>query len=146
MRGGWESLIYPEDISIPLRQLKSLHLNQSTTVEYRIIDKAGNMRWMKDFAKPIWDEEENRLIKIYGAVQDFTRQKEAEEALRSSHERFLTVLDSIDATIYVGDMDTYEILFMNRHMIDAFGTDLTGQICYDVFRNESAPCNHCTND
>ena len=145
-RGGWESLIYPEDISIPLRQLKSLHLNQSTTVEYRIIDKAGNMRWMKDFAKPIWDEEENRLIKIYGAVQDFTRQKEAEEALRSSHERFLTVLDSIDATIYVGDMDTYEILFMNKHMIDAFGADLTGQICYDVFRNESAPCNHCTND
>ena len=145
-RGGWESLIYPEDVSIPMGQLKSLYSNQSTTVEYRIIDKAGNIRWMKDLARPIWDKKENRLKKIVGAVQEITGRKEAEEALRSSHERFLTVLDSIDATIYVGDMDTHEILFMNRHMIDAFGADLTGQICYDVFRNESAPCSHCTND
>ena len=145
-RGGWESLIYPEDMSIPLGQLKSLHSNQSTTVEYRIIDKADNIRWMRDLAKPIWDEKENRLKKIYGAVQEFTRQKEAEEALRSSHERFLTVLDSIDATIYVADMNTHEILFMNRHMIDAFGADLTGQICYKVFRKESDPCSYCTND
>ena len=101
---------------------------------------------MRDFAKPIWDEKENRLKRIFGAVQEFTEQKEAEEALRSSHERFLTVMDSIDATIYVADMDTHEIIFMNRHMIDAFGADLTGQICYEAFRGESSPCRHCTND
>ena len=145
-RGGWESLIYPEDMPIPLGQLKSLLSNQSKTVEYRIVDKAGNIRWMRDFAKPIWDEKENRLKQIYGAVQEFTEQKEAEKALLSSHQRFLTVMDSIDATIYVADMDTYEIIFMNRHMIDAFGADLTGQICYKVFRGESSPCGHCTND
>ena len=145
-RGGWESLIYPEDMSIPLGQLKSLLSNQSKTVEYRITDKAGNIRWMRDFAKPIWDEKENRLKQIYGAVQEFTEQKEAEEALRSSHERFLTVMDSLDATIYVADMETYEILFMNKHMVASFGRDLTGEICWDVFRNEAGPCSHCTND
>ncbi|NNL76758.1 MAG: response regulator, partial [Desulfobacterales bacterium] len=145
-RGGWESLIYPEDISIPLGQLKSLLSNQSKTVEYRIIDKTGNIRWMRDFAKPIWDAKENRLKRIYGAVQEFTEQKDAEEALRSSHERFLTVLDSIDATIYVADMETYEILFMNKHMVASFGKDLTGEICWNVFRNEAGPCPHCTND
>jgi signal transduction histidine kinase len=55
-------------------------------------------------------------------------------------------MDSIDATIYVADMETYEIIFMNRHMIDAFGADLTGQICYKVFRGETSPCGHCTNE
>ncbi len=145
-RGGWESLIYPEDMSIPLEQLKSLFSNQSKTVEYRITDKKGNIRWMRDFAKPIWDEKENRLRQIYGAVQEFTEQKETEMALRTSHERFLTVLDSIDATVYVADMETYEILFMNKHMIESFGRNMTGEICWDGFRGEAGPCSHCTND
>ena len=145
-RGGWETLIYPEDMSIPLGQFKSLLSNQSSTCEYRIIDKADNIRWMRDFAKPIWDKKEDRLIKIYGAVQEITEQKEASEALRSSHERFLTVLDGIDATIYVADMDSHEILFMNRNMIEAFNADLVGQKCHEAFRREAEPCAHCTND
>jgi PAS domain S-box-containing protein len=81
-----------------------------------------------------------------GIVIDITDRKQAEEALRISHKRFLTVLDSIDATIYVADMQTHEILFMNKNMIDAFGQDMTGQICWAVFRGETQPCAHCTNN
>jgi len=83
---------------------------------------------------------------LEGAIIDITERKRAEEALRSSHERFLTVLDSIDATIYVADMETYEILFMNKYMRESFGRDMTGEICWDAFRKESEPCRHCTND
>jgi PAS domain S-box-containing protein len=70
---------------------------------------------------------------------------QAEEALRSAHERFLTVLDSIDANVYVSDMETYEVLFMNKHSRDTFGHDLLGQTCWRVFRNGSQPCADCTN-
>lgn len=69
----------------------------------------------------------------------------AEQALSTSHELFLTVLDSIDATIYVADMETCEILFMNKHMRDAYGGDLTGEICWKAFRNGEGPCFNCTN-
>jgi PAS domain S-box-containing protein len=79
-------------------------------------------------------------------IIDITERKRAEEELRKSHQTFLTVLDGIDATVYVADLDTYEILFMNKHMIDAFGGDLTGRTCYEAFRGESSPCGHCTND
>lgn len=77
---------------------------------------------------------------------DITERKKNREALRISHERFLTVLDSIDATIYVADMDTSEILFMNRNMVESFGGDMTGQLCWGAFRGSTGPCPHCTND
>jgi len=80
-----------------------------------------------------------------GVIIDITERKLAEKALKLSQETFLTVLDSIDATVYVSDMDTHEVLFANKNMIESFGEDMTGKICYEAFRNESLPCLHCTN-
>jgi len=76
---------------------------------------------------------------------DITERKKAEEALRASHERFLTVLESMDANVYVADMETYEILFMNKNMVESFGGDMVGGLCWDAFRGESGPCQDCTN-
>jgi PAS domain-containing protein len=70
----------------------------------------------------------------------------AEKALRISHERFLTVLDSIDADVYVADIENYEVLFVNKHIIDTFGHNLIGKTCWKVFRNESEPCAYCKKD
>ncbi|NDY71246.1 hypothetical protein DO021_06770 [Desulfobacter hydrogenophilus] len=90
--------------------------------------------------------ENGSVTAIVGSLVDITERKQAEDALRASHERFLTVLDSIDATIYVADMDTYEILFMNKYMVNSFGRDFTGETCWKVFRGETQPCSFCTND
>jgi signal transduction histidine kinase len=68
----------------------------------------------------------------------------AEKSLKESHETFLTVLDGIDATLYVADLKTHEVLFMNKHMRDSFGADFTGARCWEVFRREPRPCPHCT--
>lgn len=73
------------------------------------------------------------------------RRKQAHEALQLSQEVLLTILDSIDATIYVSDMQTYEILFMNKFMQKVFGGDWTGEKCWQVFRNETGPCSDCSN-
>ncbi len=75
------------------------------------------------------------LIKIQAAKEE---SKEAQHTMQ-------TILDSIDACIYVADMDTYEILFMNKHMKDSFGGDMTGSLCYKGFRNEQEPCSFCSN-
>jgi PAS domain S-box-containing protein len=77
---------------------------------------------------------------------DITERRQAEEKLKMAHEKLLTILDSIDSTVYVADMDTCEILFMNKKMITVFGGDKTGDICYHAFRKNSEPCECCTND
>lgn len=68
------------------------------------------------------------------------------EALRESHERFLTVLDSLDSGVYVADMETYEILFANQKMRNYFG-NIEGKTCWQVLQHgQSGPCDFCTND
>ncbi len=71
--------------------------------------------------------------------------QKAERDLKASNERFLKVLDSIYADIYVADMQTHEILFMNKNMMQSFGNNLVGQTCWKAFYNETGPCEHCTN-
>jgi signal transduction histidine kinase/ActR/RegA family two-component response regulator len=58
--------------------------------------------------------------------------RQAECDMRRSHERFATVLDSIDADIYVSDLGDGTILFMNRHMRDRLGGDYTGRSREDI--------------
>ena len=130
-RGGWESLIYPEDMPIPLGQLKSLFSNQSQMVEYRIVDRAGSIRWMRDIAKPVWDEHEGRLGKIFGAVQDVTEQKEAEEALREAYD---IINESPTAAFLWRNEEGWPVEFVTENVEVLFGYTadvfVSGEVSY----------------
>jgi PAS domain S-box-containing protein len=84
-------------------------------------------------------------IGAYAIYRDISERNRAVKELHRSHQTLLAILDGIDATVYVADMDSYEILFMNKYMIDAFGGDFAGRLCYQEFRGLSLPCDHCTN-
>jgi PAS domain S-box-containing protein len=77
-RGGWRSLIYPEDISQDDRALETLQENKPVVHEIRCFHKDGSVRWMRVYAHPVWDRSRQLLNGIYGAVQDITERKEAE--------------------------------------------------------------------
>ncbi|KAA3663780.1 MAG: PAS domain S-box protein [Chloroflexi bacterium] len=104
-RGGWESMIYPEDISIPMGQYQALLKGKSNVVEYRIVTKSGNIRWMRDYGRPEWDEEQGRTVAIYGAIQDITERRLAEEALRESEENLRITINSIGDAVVSTDVD-----------------------------------------
>jgi PAS domain S-box-containing protein len=89
---------------------------------------------------------QNHLKGVTFTALDITERKQAENNLRMAHGRMLTILDGIDSSVYVADMDTYEILFMNQKMITDFGGNKTGDLCYSAFRKISKPCDCCTND
>ena len=93
---------------------------------------------------PVVDEgKQVGLLTLYQDVSDRLR---AEAQLHQFYESFVTIMDSIDADVYVADLETYEVLFMNQHMKDSFGGDWIGKICWKVFRGTEGPCPHCTND
>jgi len=69
----------------------------------------------------------------------------SQRTLRESEARFRLLMDSLDALVYVADMDTHEILFVNEIVKKRFG-DITGKICWQsIQQGQSGPCPFCTN-
>jgi signal transduction histidine kinase len=67
--------------------------------------------------------------------------------LRLDYSFLFSVLEGMDALVYVADMDTYEVLMVNQRMREMFGSDLVGRICYEALQvGQDAPCPFCTND
>lgn len=80
------------------------------------------------------------------SIADISQIKLAEAAIRESEERFATVVDSLDDLVYVADMQTHELLFMNRAGREVFG-DGIGKPCWSVLQKaQDGPCPFCTND
>jgi PAS domain-containing protein len=83
-----------------------------------------------------------RMIVI---VRDISDRKRAFEELRESNDRFSTVMDSLKAAVYVADMETYELLFVNRCTVDLFG-EVLGKPCWaSIYDGQSGPCEFCRN-
>ena len=65
---------------------------------------------------------------------------------KESQERLVTVLNGLDAIVYVADMKTYELLFINDFVKKIFG-DIVGQPCWKSLQvGQPGPCAFCTND
>lgn len=66
------------------------------------------------------------------------------EELDRSHRRFTAILNSLDAAVYVADMQTHELLFVNEYIKRQLG-DVTGQKCWQVLQGLQEPCAFCNN-
>ncbi len=68
-------------------------------------------------------------------------------ALQRQLDELFAIFDGIEGAVYVADMQTYEILAVNRYITAQFGPDLVGRKCYEMFQTgASRPCSFCTND
>ena len=92
--------------------MDTLKKNENVNTELRTISKNGNIIWVKVYAQPVWDYSKEKLISIYGAVQDITKRKLAEEALRMNERNLQTLIENTDG--YVFAADTYYRLIVSN--------------------------------
>lgn len=56
------------------------------------------------------------------------------------------LMDEMSELVYVADLDTYELLFVNKEGRKMFGiSELNGQKCYKALQGLDHPCPFCTN-
>lgn len=101
-KGGWVSILHPDDHNQDGSDMAALHANQKVVTEVRIVRKDGGIRWVRSYGHPKWDEEHNRLSGIYGAVQDITEHKQVESELRQRAEE-VSLLYRLGMTLSGGD-------------------------------------------
>jgi PAS domain S-box-containing protein len=106
--------------------------------------KDGSVGYHTFSAKPILKG--NQVVGLEGFLIDTTEKKHEAQETKDAHQRLLTVLNSIEAFIYVVDMDTYELLFINEYAAKISG-DISGKKCWQAIQvGQTGPCDFCTND
>ena len=78
-------------------------------------------------------------------AKDCTVDCSALQEKHNSYQAISTILNSLDALVYVSDLQTYDLIYLND-----YGTKVWGQIggrkCYQVLQaGQNAPCQFCTN-
>jgi len=144
LSGELYEFVHPDDRMACANRV-SLRKQGETTEEllvHRIIDALGNEKWVEvRGVSIIWEGRHASMCFLI----DITERKRAEEMLEMERAQLLSIFDSIDEIIYVTDPYTYEILYVNQTMKDAFQKELMGGVCYREFQGLDAPCEFCTN-
>lgn len=144
--GALAELIHPDDRDrVRLTVQQALAANCSHEVEYRLRTNDGRERVILERGVGVAGRSSSTIM-IEGFATDITEQKNAAEGIAESHRQLLTILDSIEAQIFVADMETHQVLFVNRKMKELFGEGALSEPCYRAFQQQEQPCDFCTND
>ena len=58
--------------------------------------------------------------------------------------------ENMNEYVYVMDIETYEMIYMNRKTLEAYGLksldEIKGRKCYEILQKSSIPCGMCNND
>jgi PAS domain S-box-containing protein len=144
-RGGWLSLIHPEDRP-RTQELAPLLSSRGSTSELRIITKQGETRWIRFSARIVGERGPGREARLVGAVQDITDRRVAEDALRASEELNRRIIEALpggmvqvalDGTILAANAETCRVLGLRwderlRRFVHDFSTQ--------TLREDGSPC------
>lgn len=86
------------------------------------------------------------LMRIFAlrAATELERQKDR-QALQTQFDQISTIFDSLNALVYVVDMEEHQLLYMNRFGEEFFGDDWHHKPCFEVLRESHDPCLFCSN-
>jgi len=92
---------------------------KAPTIEYRWHCKDGEYRWLSDNRAFVLDKD-GRALALVGTVRDITEDKQAEEALRESEERFRSLSASAPIGIFLTDANG-KVIYANELLQEISG-------------------------
>lgn len=105
-------------------------------VEGTIMRKDGSRIATRTFIAPLINDKGQQTGWVTSVI-DISEPKRIREELSASQERFVTVLEGLDAAVSVVSIETGELLFANRYYRERFGDTAKGHI--DLAAHEMDP-------
>jgi PAS domain S-box-containing protein len=114
--GDWQSIYAADDLPKVRASLRELLAGEMSYLDVRVKTKTDDVRWIRSLARPVFDEEQGRVTRIYAAAQDVTERLTAEKSL-TLHSR---VLENMTEGVSVMDENGW-IVFTNPAEDKIFG-------------------------
>ncbi|NMB82566.1 MAG: PAS domain S-box protein, partial [Ignavibacteria bacterium] len=135
--GGWRSLIHPDDFAKDEAALQKIMNNENVISELRTIHKNGNIIWVRIYAKPVWDYEQNKLIAVQGAVQDITERRR-DQLIQQIQYNIANAITSSIKTFELFDIVRKELsqLMNTKNFFVAFYDEKTNTLTSDLDKDE----------
>ncbi len=93
-KGCWLPFVHPDDRQAVMSYLFSLTPGNSRTIEFRLISKNGETRWISETSDCTKSEKEGELL-LFGASRDITERKLYEEELQMTRTSVEAASDAI---------------------------------------------------
>jgi PAS domain S-box-containing protein len=100
----WRSLVLEEDRPLFMENVINLSPGESGFCELRLVKKDGSLVWFESFAQCEVTDKDKGYHRVFGALVDITKRKEAELAVQESEAKLNLVLNSTAEAIYGMDM------------------------------------------
>ncbi|MBI1324258.1 PAS domain-containing protein [bacterium] len=106
----WRNQVHPDDRHLTLSARTAI-LGDSSEVfmEYRIVTKSGEIRWIRTCGKVVERDAEGIASLIVGSNLDITDRKTAEESLNRSERRYRQALEAAQEASWEVDLLTGEV-------------------------------------
>ncbi|MCU7837720.1 MAG: EAL domain-containing protein [gamma proteobacterium symbiont of Taylorina sp.] len=107
----WFQQLHPDDRE---RVLQETHEAQKSNLplvcEYRMFDRKGNIKWVRDEAYVVKDNTDTPVC-LQGVMYDITKLKQSEEALATSEQRFKLAMMGSNDGLYDWDLKTDKVYY-----------------------------------
>ncbi|MSP27002.1 MAG: EAL domain-containing protein [Methylococcales bacterium] len=111
----------------------------SGNLEFEIRGLKGTYRWLETRAVPLRNSD-GHITALLSVTRDITESKQVEQQLRDSENKLNTILDNVEAYIYIKDKD-YRYQYANRLVRELFKQPLDaiiGKTDSDFFDSDTA--------
>ncbi len=110
-------------------------------------ERMGIVTFINTAGAQAWGEQKGTLGNIASVLTSLLIRRNAEAEYTSSRKTLQTISDSIENIIYVNDIDTHELVFVNKALADSMGTEAAqfiGRRCWQQLqRGMVEPCPFC---
>ena len=117
---NWMNTIIPEDREKVEQAISESVKNCSEyNCTWRIRDTEGEERWILSKGTPLKDSDGN-IIRYVGIMMDITHQKQKDDALKESENRFRLLFEKHSSIMLVIDPDTGKIIDVNQAAVNFY--------------------------
>lgn len=111
----------PETNPVIVRyMMRKIRNRQSFECDIINYSKSGRKHWVRIQCQPEFDDT-GKLLSFFSIQTEITKEKEAEEALKSSEERYRHLFNNTPGSIFIWDMDSLSILQVNETAVEQYG-------------------------